>query len=242
MKKIKLYISALLVAFAAASCTVDDVKPQGTLDQEQAYSDPDNLVTAAYAALGDDWYSYPFNLWPYGDMSADDCLNGGSGTNDTGYHPMEIFSTLQPDRGEFDELWYRLHVAISRCNEALKALDASDFDDVTKAEYQGEVHFLRAHFYYKLQQMWYNVPLVTENLSKTDIENLKNNFVENGSDATETLRQDLTIENMAKLLCENEAGNERDAKVEAKIEEIKSGLSSAADKAQYYHNSTLAFD
>ncbi|MBQ6549762.1 MAG: RagB/SusD family nutrient uptake outer membrane protein, partial [Prevotella sp.] len=100
MKKIQLYISALLLSVFAVSCTVDDVKPQGTLDEETAFSSPDKLVTAAYAKLGDDWYSYPFNLWPYGDMSADDCLKGGSGENDTGYHPMEIFSTLQPDRGE----------------------------------------------------------------------------------------------------------------------------------------------
>ena len=73
--------------------------------------------------LGDDWYSYPFNLWPYGDMSADDCLKGGSGENDTGYHPMEIFTTLQPDRGEFDELWYQLYSAISRCNRAIEAIN-----------------------------------------------------------------------------------------------------------------------
>ena len=120
MKKIQLYISALLLSVFAVSCTVDDVKPQGTLDEETAYSSPDKLVTAAYAKLGDDWYSYPFNLWPYGDMSADDCLKGGSGENDTGYHPMEIFTTLQPDRGEFDELWYQLYSAISRCNRAMQ--------------------------------------------------------------------------------------------------------------------------
>ena len=108
MKKIKIYIATLLLSVFAVSCSVDDVKPQGVLDQETAASSPDKLVTAAYAMLGNDWYSYPFNLWPYGDMSADDCLKGGSGENDTGYHPMEIFSTLQPDRGEFDELWYHL--------------------------------------------------------------------------------------------------------------------------------------
>ena len=142
MKKIQLYISALLLSVFAVSCTVDDVKPQGTLDEETAYSSPDKLVTAAYAKLGDDWYSYPFNLWPYGDMSADDCLKGGSGENDTGYHPMEIFTTLQPDRGEFDELWYQLYSAISRCNRAIEAL----------------------------QQMWYEVPFITEGMSNADIE------------------------------------------------------------------------
>ena len=167
MKKIKLYISALLLSAFAVSCTVDDVKPQGTLDEETAFSSPDKLVTAAYAKLGDDWYSYPFNLWPYGDMSADDCLKGGSGENDTGYHPMEIFTTLQPDRGEFDELWYQLYSSISRCNRAIEAINKMETPD---AKLLGEVKFLRAHFYYKLQQMWYEVPFITEGMSNADIE------------------------------------------------------------------------
>lgn len=73
--------------------------------------------------LGNCWYSYPFNLWPYGDVSSDDCLKGGSGTTDTGYHPMEIWSTLTATPGELDELWYRLYCNISRCNRALISLE-----------------------------------------------------------------------------------------------------------------------
>ena len=169
MKKIQLYISTLLLSVFAVSCSVDDVKPQGTLDEETAFSNPEKLVTAAYAKLGDDWYSYPFNLWPYGDMSADDCLKGGSGENDTGYHPMEIFSTLQPDRGEFDELWYQLYSAISRCNRAIEATDRVE-ETAQNKQYKAEARFLRAHFYYKLQQMWYEVPFITEGMDNATIE------------------------------------------------------------------------
>jgi hypothetical protein len=139
------------------------------LDEETAQSSPEKLVTAAYATLGNDWYSYPFNLWPYGDMSADDCLKGGSGENDTGYHPMEIFTTLQPDRGEFDELWYRLYVAISRCNRALESMTGVE-ETASIRQMKAEVKFLRAHFYYKLQQMWYEVPFITEGMSNAEIE------------------------------------------------------------------------
>ena len=169
MKKINIYIATLLLSVFAVSCSVDDVKPQGTLDEETAFSSPDKLVTAAYAKLGDDWYSYPFNLWPYGDMSADDCLKGGSGENDTGYHPMEIFSTLQPDRGEFDELWYQLYSAISRCNRAIEALDKVEETNTTK-QLKAETRFLRGHFYYKLQQMWYEVPFIKEGMDNAAIE------------------------------------------------------------------------
>jgi len=156
-------VLAVTLGLTTACDDYIDVKPQGVLDKDLAYSSPDNLVTAAYASLGDDWYSYPFNLWPYGDMSADDCLKGGSGENDTGYHPMEIFRTLTDDRGEFDELWYRLYVAISRCNRALDALDINGEATLGKelaAQRTGEVKFLRAHFYFKLATMFYSVPWI----------------------------------------------------------------------------------
>ena len=159
----------MLLSVFAVSCSVDDLKPQGTLDEETAFSSPDKLVTAAYAKLGDDWYSYPLNLWPYGDMSADDCLKGGSGENDTGYHPMEIFSTLQPDRGEFDELWYQLYSAISRVNRAMEALEKTEETAAIK-QLKAETRFLRGHFYYKLQQMWYEVPFIKEGMDNAAIE------------------------------------------------------------------------
>lgn len=152
------------------ACSVDDTKPQGMLDQQTAFENPENLVTAAYASMGDDWYSYPFNLWPYGDMSADDCYKGGSGLGDTGYHPMEVFSSLTNDRGEFDELWYRLYVAISRCNRAIEAITKDKASEEANKHLLAEARFLRAHFYYKLQQMWYEVPIIKENMDNAAIE------------------------------------------------------------------------
>lgn len=102
-------------------------------------------------------------------MSADDCLKGGSGENDTGYHPMEIFSTLQPDRGEFDELWYQLYSAISRCNRALESMQNVE-ETQQIIQLKAEARFLRAHFYYKLQQMWYEVPFIIEGMDNAAIE------------------------------------------------------------------------
>ncbi len=90
-----------------------DVEPKGVIDEDLAGSQPEEMVTAAYAMLGNCWYTYPFNLWPYGDVSSDDALKGGSGTTDTGYHPMEVWSTLTSTPGELDELWYRLFCNIS---------------------------------------------------------------------------------------------------------------------------------
>jgi hypothetical protein len=141
-----------------------DVTPKGVINEDLAMSQPEEMVTAAYAKLGDDWYTYPFNLWPYGDVSSDDAMKGGSGTTDTNYHPVEVWSSLTastPDH--MDELWYHLYCSISRCNRALVSLanDAA-MDAQTKAIREGEVRFLRAHFYFKLVQMWNQVPWIDE--------------------------------------------------------------------------------
>ena len=71
----------MLTLGTVTSCSdfLDD-SPQGVVDQDKAFKLPDDMVNSAYAMLGDCWYSYPFNLWPYGDLSSDDCLKGGSGT------------------------------------------------------------------------------------------------------------------------------------------------------------------
>ena len=155
------------VAFSCLTISCDDfieVAPSGVLNDEIAYSSPEEMVTAAYAMLGNCWYTYPFNLWPYGDVSSDDCLKGGSGTTDTGYHPMEIWSTLTATPGELDELWYRLYCNISRCNRALISLDQYGDEKMgqTAAIRRGEVKFLRAHFYFKLVTMFRQVPWIDE--------------------------------------------------------------------------------
>lgn len=143
-----------------------DYDPTAVIDEDKAYSDPESMVTAAYAMLGDCWYTYPFNLFPYGDITSDDCLKGGSGTTDTGYHPLEVWSSLTSSSpGEMDELWYRLYCAISRCNRALLALEQYGEDalgsDLT-TQRTAEVKFLRAHFYYKLLTVFRQIPWVDE--------------------------------------------------------------------------------
>ena len=157
---------------SATSCNdFIEVEPEGVINEELAMENPEKMVTSAYAMLGDCWYSYPFNLWPYGDVASDDCLKGGSGTTDTGYHPMEIWSTLTSTPGEFDELWYRLYCAISRCNRALVSV-AEYGEDKLGAEKarqrDAEVRFLRAHFYFKLITMFRQIPWIDEQVYKNN--------------------------------------------------------------------------
>ena len=182
IKSIGKKVAMLCVAtLTLASCdNYLDYKPTAVVDEDKAYSDPDGMVTSAYAMLGDCWYQYPFNLWPYGDLASDDCLKGGSGTTDTDYHSVEIFSTLTPTLGPLDELWYRLYSAISRCNRALLALDEngnSVLGEATTKQRIAEVKFLRAHFYYKLFMVFNKIPWIDEEVYKNNTQEQTRNDV-----------------------------------------------------------------
>ena len=170
--KIKNILAIAALTVAATSCNdFLEVPPTGVIDGDLAFSKPDEMVTAAYAAMGDCWYDCPFNLMPYGDISSDDAYKGGWGLGDTGYHPMEIWTTLTSTPGEFDALWYRLYCAISRCNRALVALEENGvkvLGEETAAKREAEVHFLRGHFYYKLITMFRQVPWIDEEVYKNN--------------------------------------------------------------------------
>lgn len=167
MKKIYNILAACVIGLTLTSCDdFLDYNPTAVIDEDKAFADPEGMVTSAYAMLGDCWYSYPFNLFPYGDIASDDCLKGGSGPNDTGYHAIDIWKTVTPTTpGEMDELWYRLYCAVSRCNRALLSLERngeSKLGAETTRQRIAEVRFLRGHFYYKLLTVFRKIPWIDE--------------------------------------------------------------------------------
>src|SRR5574344_3184 len=162
-------LCSMLVGTTSCSDNFLDERPTAVIDGETANNNPDKMVNAAYAMLGDCWYQYPFNLWPYGDLASDDCLKGGSGTTDTEYHALEVMSTLQSTLGPLDELWYRLFFALSRCNRALISLETNGEttlgSELTKQRI-AEVRFLRGHFYYKLLTIYRQVPWIDQQVER----------------------------------------------------------------------------
>lgn len=179
MKKIYIAILALAGSLTLTSCNdFLDYKPTAVVDEDKAFSDPESMVNSAYAMLGDCWYQFPFNLWPYGDVTSDDCLKGGSGVNDTDYHPFEVWTNLTSTIGPLDELWYRLYAGVSRCNRALVSLEKYGNDklgEATTRERIAEVKFLRAHFYYKLITVFRKIPWIDEDVFKTNAQEQTHN-------------------------------------------------------------------
>ena len=188
MKLIQRYLLILLVAITGISCSdFLEVSPQGVIGDE-ALNSPENidgLVIAAYAMLGNDHYTVPNMLWPWGDLRSGDAYKGGDGPADISiYHAMEVFSTIQPDMsayapsvlGDLDnKKWERQYTAISRVNNALRRLQ--DVDETAypkKSQRIAEMRFLRGHYYFDLKILFKHIPWIDEQASVEEIEAISN--------------------------------------------------------------------
>ncbi|TGD82571.1 RagB/SusD family nutrient uptake outer membrane protein [Hymenobacter wooponensis] len=189
MKIIKTSVLALSLLAFASGCNDNkflDVAPTGALSDDQLNT-PANIekqVIAAYSQLGNDVYRAPYtSMWPYGNVRAGDAYKGGNGTADVdAFHFYETFTFNRVDVGNTDELWFLIYIGVSRCNDALRRLDAVDAAAMpTKAVRQGEVRFLRGHYYFLLKELFNRVPYIDQTVPTDKYGEVSN--VELSSDA-----------------------------------------------------------
>jgi hypothetical protein len=188
MKNIVKSLLLVLLLFSAYSC--DDflsIPAQGILSDSQLNS-PENvekLVISAYAIMGNDHYSVPNLLWPWGDLRGGDAYKGGDGPADIFfYNALETFAPLQPDMSAFppgalkdlnNKMWVRQYIGISRVNNVLRRLSEINLGDFEKRDIRkGEMKYLRAHFYFTLKILFNRIPWYDEKASVADIEKLSN--------------------------------------------------------------------
>ncbi|GAB3908925.1 RagB/SusD family nutrient uptake outer membrane protein [Larkinella knui] len=170
MKTIKQWLltGALMSVTLACQSTLD-VTPKAVISSEELNTPEniDKMCVAAYSALGNDHYTAPFTLWPYGNLRSGDAYKGGAGTADISeFHFFETFSYIRPDLGPADEIWFRFYVSISRANDALRRLNAiSEVDYPNKKIRQAEMRFLRGHNYFDLKIMFNRVPYIDETVA-----------------------------------------------------------------------------
>lgn len=180
MKKIAYVI--LTAAMLQMSCNSNflDLPPLGTISDAQLNT-PENvekLIIAAYSSLGNDHYTVPNALWPYGDLRSGDAYKGGAGPSDIGdFHFFETFVYNLPANGLADRKWFVQYVAISRVNNALRRLNAmSEAEFPLKQIRQAELRFLRGHFYFDLKILFKHIPYFDETATVEDINGISNDM------------------------------------------------------------------
>jgi hypothetical protein len=173
-----LILSSLLLALNSCSDFLNET-PTGIISEEQA-TDPDKLLISAYSALGNDHYVWPMSLWAWGSVRGGDAYKGGSGESDiAGFHLFEISTGIFPNMDEIDGLMAHLYFGISRCNSAIKALNAQPDTYKNKKVKLAEARFLRGHFYFLAKVMFKRIPMVFED---AEDETTRNNVDETQAD------------------------------------------------------------
>ncbi|MBD1362428.1 RagB/SusD family nutrient uptake outer membrane protein [Mucilaginibacter sp. ZT4R22] len=107
------------------------------------------------------------DLWT--DQRSDD-----TGTNDNQSNAGEPFQfnnfSILPSNTYLKSHWVSLYGTVTRANVVLSHIDAVPFTDQNlKLQYTAEAKFLRALVYFHLVRLWGDVPLVTKQLSSTEV-------------------------------------------------------------------------
>jgi starch-binding outer membrane protein, SusD/RagB family len=178
LKYMSILVSSALLTFGCQEEFLDS-QPKGAISGEDLNTPEkvEDMVIAAYAAVGNDHWTVPFaSMWPYGSVRADDSYKGGGGTGDVGdYNNYELFTFNRPNQNSTDLLWFRLYTGISRANDALlraSRLTAEQFP-LTRQR-QAEMRFVRGHFYFLLKILFKQVPYIDETQEKPELKHVAN--------------------------------------------------------------------
>ena len=157
-----------------------DFEPKGTLTEEAALKleNVDKLATAAYAAIGNDFWNGPItSMWVYGSVRSDDAYKGGGSVQDQFIiNQFEQYNLTQADVGAYlPDTWTRLYASISRANFAMVGLNGvTDTDFPLKTTRLAEMRFLRGHSHFIAKILWKRIPYIDETLSREDILKVSN--------------------------------------------------------------------
>lgn len=175
-----LIVGVITLAFVGCNDFLD-VKPQGSINEDNVGSSPksiNGLITAAYSwmpAQSDACCGGGMVEWLV-DIKSGNSYKGGAGTGDQApWYQMEVFSLVTPSIGNNDGAWYDAYKGISRINNALDALNkAKESVYPMKTQRIAEMRFLRGRVYLKLKMRYRWIPYFTEHATREEIKNISN--------------------------------------------------------------------
>ncbi len=158
MKKI---LSILLLSCLLCSCEdfldTESKTKKDTSNFPETAADADQLLTGAYAILGR--YEPLQSSFLASELMSDNTFGGGD-QNDLLCKAIDQFK--KSSETMFSQGWRASYIGVYRCNFLISVLDQIEWEsEEQRAEIEGQIHFLRAYFYFELSRMFGEVPLVT---------------------------------------------------------------------------------
>ncbi len=172
MKYNKFYLSLLVLAFTALSCSKEfvEVNPKGQFLSQNYYTNSDQAFAAlvgVYDVLRKNSGGFE-NMITMMNAGSDDHVAGGGGATDgagiQGFSNYTLNATIMP--GSF---WNDHYQGIFRANTLLSKLPSTKMDEALKARFTAETKALRAIYYFNLVRMFKNIPLILEPLTATNM-------------------------------------------------------------------------
>ena len=161
-------LSGVALLSAATSCN-DWLKEEapGTTNLNDFFTSGTTAIqtaNACYTPLAWEYNTTYFPEWFIGDVASDDALKGGQNTTDMAdAYDIENFKT-NPNNGLLLDFYRAQYQGIARCNLALQQVPAVEPDETMTQERKdcllGEVHFMRAYYYFRLVRIFGGVPYV----------------------------------------------------------------------------------
>ena len=159
-KSINKFILSISLIFLFAGC--DDYVDYEASENYQIVADDyfktssdfEAALVGVYDVL--QWTLYNFMI---GELASDNSLCGGESASDV-LGLQQIDDMLHnPVNDQLSRIWQYMYEGVNRANYMIENKDKIDFS--RKNEMYGEVHFLRAFFYFELVKIYGDVPLFT---------------------------------------------------------------------------------
>lgn len=187
MKKIIAIIT--ICSFALTSCKKSflTLVPQSQATDVAFYkttADIQNAVNGAYAPLQSEYYG---NFVDMMEARGDNVENLNPGANAGTEFNIDQF-LAKSDNVDIQNTWGSIYNEISRCNNTMIHLDVVTPASL-KAQFEGELRFLRGLEYFNLVRMWGPAPLVLAPITSDDAKKLSRNSV---ADLYGAIENDLT--------------------------------------------------
>ena len=172
-EKVSSYLSiaaALMISLVSCEKGFVDIQPKGQFlsgnyyaDKNQAYS----ALVGVYDVVRKNSGGFE-NMITMMNAGSDDQVAGGGGPTDgEGIHGFSHFTmTALIMPGSF---WNDYYQGIFRANTLLSKIEKVDMDASLKTRFAAETKALRAYYYFNLEIMFKNIPLLLDPLTATDM-------------------------------------------------------------------------